>query len=112
MEEIVKNIDNIFNQLKICAFGRRLPNGNETGCNPSHFASYAKQFFEEIDNLTKQNPAFWKDREYFTVYDCERLSKYDLAVASNRSCKNAEERVLDYLNQFSEIVDMIHRNLK
>lgn len=111
METIVKRIDDILEQLKICAYGRTLPSGNESGCNPAHFASCAKKFFAEIHELEKQYPNLWKSREDFFVYDCERLSEHHLAVASCKSCKDAERIVLDYLNQFSRIVDMIHRNL-
>lgn len=110
METIMKRIDDIFEQLKICAYGRTLPSGNEAGCNPAHFANYAKKFFEEIDNLNNQYPDFWKNREYYTIYDCERLSRRDLAWASDKACKDSEDIVLRYLNQIMEILEMIHRN--
>lgn len=112
MEQIIKNIDEILEQLKKCAYGWTLPSGNETGCMPSHFANYAKKFFAEIDKLNDESLLFWEENEYTMVYDCERLSEHDLACASNKSCKDSKEIVLKYLRQITEITETIHRNAK
>lgn len=111
MEQIIKNIGEILKHLKECAYGRTLPTGHEIGCVPSHFAGYARQLFAEIDRINELSPNFWENNEYMTVYDCERLSKYDLAIASDKTCKNSEDIVLKYLGQISEIVEMIHRKV-
>lgn len=110
MEAIFKTIDDLMVQLNKCAYGQTLPSGKEIGCNPAQFASYAKQLFALIDRINSLKPDFWKEHEYAIVYDCERLSKRDLTWACEESCKNYERIVLDYLDQFSEIVNMIHRN--
>lgn len=109
MEDLVNKIDEIFEQLKVSAYGRNLPSGNDSDCNPYHFARCAERFFLEIDKIPSD---FWKDREYVAVYDCERLSRHDLSVATLKSCKNQKEIITQYLHQISEIVDMIHRNFK
>lgn len=111
MDNIVKNIDDIFEELKICAYGRTLPSGRDTGCLPSFFAANAKKFFAEIDKLNEKSPNIWKGNEYQDIFDCERLSRYDLAIASGKNCKNSEAIVLKYLDKFTEIVDIIHCNL-
>lgn len=112
MEQIIKNIDDILEQLKKCAYGWTMPTGNETGCMPSHFASNARKFFAEIDKINEISPNFWGENEYITVYDCERLSRHELAWASDKACRNSEDIVLEYLNQITEIVEMIHHNAK
>lgn len=110
MEQIIKNIDEIFEQLKKCAYGWTMPSGNETGCMPSHFASYAIKLFAEIDKINGFSPDFWEENEYNAVYDCERLSRRELAWASDKACKDSKDIVLKYLVQITEIVEMIHRN--
>ena len=110
MEEILKTIDEIMMQLNECAYGRDLPSGHETGCNPAHFASSAKRLFAAIDRINSLSLNFWKDNEYFRVYDCKRLSEHDLTWACEKTCRNSEKIVLSYLEQFGEIVEMIHRN--
>lgn len=112
MEQIIKNIDELLEQLKKCAYGWTMPSGNETGCMPSHFASYATKMFAEIDKINEVSPDFWGENEYYTVYDCERLSRHELAWATDKACKNSEDIVLKYLAKITEIVEMIHRNAK
>ena len=112
MEQIITNIDDILVQLKKCAYGWTMPTGNETGCMPSHFASNARKLFAEIDKINEVSPDFWGENGYITVYDCERLSRQELAWASDKACMNSEEIVLKYLDQITKIVEMIHYNAK
>lgn len=112
MEQIIKNIDELLEQLKKCAYGWTMPSGNETGCMPSQFASNTRKLFAEIDKIKKVSPDYWGENEYMSIYDCERLSGHDLAWASDKACKNSKEIVLKYLVQITEIVEMIHRNSK
>jgi len=72
MEQIIKNIDELLEQLKKCAYGWTMPSGNETGCMPSHFASNTIKLFAEIDKINEVS--------YHEVYEEECYIRLPLNV--------------------------------
>lgn len=109
IKKSLKRIDDLLNQLKVCAFGKTLSNGIELPCNPTHFSNNVRRVFDEIRRLPKK---FFSLNDGIEIFHCEREAIEDIAKETCVKNSDMERIVQYYYNNIENIVNNIHAKIE